>query len=76
MAVHKRPSSPTLLEGEAKSHKKMHSIAAPSHAKASAMGDGNKQSNFVIETGVSSLASSEKFGFIWFSFIDLYICKI
>lgn len=75
VTVHKRHSSPSLLEEEAKFPKKMHSIAGPSNAKgetdsSSALSVGNKQSNFVVETGVSFLASSEKLGFVWPSFID------
>ncbi|CAK9312933.1 unnamed protein product [Citrullus colocynthis] len=52
----KRHSSPSLLEGEAKLPKKIHSIAGPSNAKgepdsSNALSVGNKQSNFVVETG-------------------------
>ncbi|XP_022996478.1 helicase and polymerase-containing protein TEBICHI isoform X2 [Cucurbita maxima] len=52
----KRHSSPSLLEGEAKLPKKLHLMAGPSNAKgetnsSSALSDGNKQSNFLVETG-------------------------
>lgn len=54
----KRHSSPSHLEEEAKLPKKMHSIVDPSNAEgepdsSNALSEGNKESNFVVETGVS-----------------------
>ncbi|XP_050938206.1 helicase and polymerase-containing protein TEBICHI isoform X2 [Cucumis melo] len=52
----KRHSSPSHLEEEAKLPKKMHSIVDPSNAEgepdsSNALSEGNKESNFVVETG-------------------------
>lgn len=57
MTFLKRHSSPSHLEGEAKLPKKMHSIVGPSNAESepdssNALSEGNKESNFVVETGV------------------------